>query len=136
MASLLSTHPLTHWLATVVHARRQWQWLLFVLICVVCYLAVAPQPPKAADLGWDKMNHASAFAALTFAGCLGFPGSRRAVLVGMLALGGLIEIVQYFVPGRSSDWVDLGADVIGMAMGLALALLALGLARLAGPRPV
>jgi VanZ family protein len=119
-------------LAHVIHARRPWQLLLFVLVVLVCYLAVAPQPPRNVDLGWDKLNHASAFAALTLAGCFGFPGSRRAVLgvlLGILALGVLIEIVQYYVPGRSSEWLDLGADAVGMAIGATLALVALRLFR-------
>ena len=119
-------------MAAVIHARRPWQLLLFVLVVLVCYLAVAPQPPRDVDLGWDKLNHASAFAALSLAGCFGFPGSRRAVLgvlLGILALGVLIEIVQYYVPGRSSEWLDLGADAIGMAIGATLALVALRLFR-------
>lgn len=118
-----------------VSARRQWQLLLFVLIGVVLYLAVTPAPPTTIDLGWDKLNHLTAFAALTFAGCLGFSGERRMlwrVLPGMLALGVLIEIAQYFVPGRSCEWLDLGADAVGIVCGAACALLAQALARRAG----
>jgi VanZ family protein len=132
MSSSLPVNPPAHWLATLIAARRPWQWLLFVMVGVVCYLAMAPHPPKDADLGWDKLNHASAFAALALAGCFGFPGSRRAVLgvlLGLLALGGLIEIVQYFVPGRSCDWHDLLADTIGIICGAVLALIVLKLGR-------
>lgn len=132
MNSSPQTHPLARTLAAAIHAQRHWQMLLFVLIGVVCYLAVTPEPPRAADLGWDKLNHLTAFAALTFTGCLGFPGGRRVVfgvLPGMLALGGLIEVIQYFVPGRSSDWLDLGADAIGIACGAVLALSVMALAR-------
>jgi VanZ family protein len=128
-------HPLARMLSAAVNARRPWQVLLVVLTAVVLYLAIDPSPPKGADLGWDKLNHASAFAALTFAGCLGFPGDRRvlwAVLLGMLALGGLIEIAQYFVPGRSCEWLDLGADAVGIVCGAGCALLAQALARRVG----
>ena len=38
-------------------------------------------------------------------------------------MGGLIEIAQYFVPGRSSEWGDLLADAGGAVTGAALALL-------------
>ncbi len=132
MSSAPQTHPLARTLAAAINAHRQWQMLLFVLVGVVLYLAVTPEPPKPADLGWDKLNHLAAFAALTFAGCLGFPGVQRVVwrvLPGMLALGGLIEIVQYFVPGRSCEWLDLGADALGIAFGAALALSVWALAR-------
>lgn len=130
-----SSHPLARTLTAAVNARRQWQLLLFALIGVVFYLAVSPAPPKSVDFGWDKLNHLAAFAALTFAGCLGFPGERRVVwgvMLGMLALGGLIEIAQYFVPSRSSEWLDLGADAVGIVCGAACALLAQALARRAG----
>lgn len=135
MNSSSQTHPIARALAAAANARRRWQMLLFVLVGGVFYLAVAPEPPKTADLGWDKFNHMAAFAALTFAGCLGFPGLRTAVwgvLPGMLALGGLIEAVQYFVPGRSCEWLDLGADAVGIASGAMLALSVRVLARRAG----
>jgi VanZ family protein len=31
--------------------------------------------------------------------------------------GGAIEIVQLYVPGRSSEWFDLLADAIGISLG-------------------
>ncbi len=135
MSSPLPTPLWTRWLAAALHHQRPWQLLLCVLIAVVSYLAITPTPPLATDLGWDKLNHLAAFAALTFTGCLGFPGARRVmwgVLPGMLVLGGLIEVVQYFVPGRSSEWLDLVADALGIALGAALALSLRTLARNAG----
>ena len=119
-------------LDTVLRLHRPWQLLLWVLIGTVCYLALTPAPPKALSLGWDKANHAAAFAALTLSGCFGFPGSRRvvlAVLIALLAFGGLIEILQAYVPGRDSDWADLLADAVGILGGLVLALYALRLSR-------
>jgi len=120
-ASLSPNRPLARRFASLIQASRTWQCLLFVLVCAVCYLAVTPTPPKEADLGWDKLNHTLAFASLAVAGGLAFPGSRWQlvrVLLGLLALGALIEIVQYFVPGRSCEWSDLLADGVGIAIGL------------------
>jgi len=117
-------------------ARRPWQFLLLVLTGAVCFLALTPSPSKQVDLGWDKLNHAAAFAALSLSGCFGFPGSRRAVLgvtLALLGLGGLIEILQLFVPGRSSEWGDLAADALGIALGTALALGALKVAQRVAP---
>ena len=135
MKSSPQTHPLARTLGAALNATRPWQVLLVVLIGVVSYLAVTPTPPHTADLGWDKLNHMAAFTALTFTGCLGFPGTRRllwGVLPGMLVLGVLIEVAQYFVPGRSCEWLDLGADAVGIACGAALALYIWVLARKAG----
>lgn len=125
MTSLHAARGILRFLDPIVHAQRRWQLVLAVLTVVVCYLAITPAPPQSFDLGWDKINHASAFAALTVSACFGFPGSRRRVLLvmlGLLALGGLIEVVQYFVPGRDSDWHDVVADALGMAVGAFIAL--------------
>ncbi|MCF8211548.1 MAG: VanZ family protein [Rhodoferax sp.] len=110
---------------------RAWQVALAVLIAAVCYLALSPNPPQSADLGWDKLNHLAAFSALAFAGTLGFPVGalkRTLVLVGVLAVGILIEVVQAFVPGRASEWGDLLADSVGIVVGAVLASVVLKLA--------
>jgi VanZ family protein len=111
--------------AATLHARRRWQVLLALLVAVVLYLALSPMPPREVTLGWDKFNHAAAFTALTIAGCFAFGGSRRGLLLmllGVFALGGAIELLQLYVPGRSSEWEDLLADAVGMVAGLAVAL--------------
>lgn len=102
-----------------------------MLFVTVSYLALTPSPSTGVDLGWDKLNHASAFAALAFAACLGWPEmryGRAPMLAALLAYGGAIEIIQLFVPGRSCEWGDLLADAVGISLG---ALLAAGVLRLA-----
>lgn len=119
-------------LAAATRNQRPWRLLLLVLIVAVLVLALIPSPTKGTSLGWDKLNHAVAFAALTVSGCLGFPGSRRtvlALLLALLAFGGLIEVLQYFVPGRDSEWADLLADAVGLGCGAVLAPGALRTAR-------
>jgi VanZ family protein len=137
MASSQATSRLAGVLATITHARRLWQVLFCALTATVLYLALSPSPPAQVDLGWDKLNHATAFAALTISGCFAFPGSRKVVLLvllGVVALGGLIEILQAYVPGRDSDWFDLVADSVGMLFGAFIALPLLWLTRAHAPR--
>ena len=137
MASSQAPSRLASVLAAITHTRRPWQVLFCALTAVVLYLALSPNPPTQVDLGWDKLNHASAFAALTISGCFGFPGSWRVVLMvllGVVALGGLIEIVQAHVPGRSSDWFDLVADSVGMLCGAMVALPLLWITRARMPQ--
>jgi VanZ family protein len=88
-------------------------------LAVVSYLALTPTPPREADLGWDKLNHFSAFATLTVLAGIGWLQPRRAALA-LLAYGGLIELLQTQVPGRSAEWTDLAADGIGILIGLML----------------
>jgi len=109
---------------------RLWRTLLVLLLLVVSYLALTPSSQGGLDLGWDKLNHISAFVALAFAAWLGFDGSRRGQRLWMLTLlvyGGAIELIQLFVPGRSCEWGDLLADAIGISLG---ALLAAAMTRL------
>lgn len=132
MSSVAPLPRLKQRLVRIVHTRRPWQWLLGVLALVVCYLAFSPRPPSNLSIGWDKLNHAAAFIALSFSACLAFPGRRRHMLlaaVGLFLFGAVIEVVQLFVPGRDCEWEDLLADSVGIAIGALIALALLRAAR-------
>jgi VanZ family protein len=107
-------------------AMGRWRWLLVGLAVTVSWLALSPAPPDGLDTGWDKLNHAGAFAALTVAAIFALPRSRRSLwllLAGLLCFGGAIEIAQSFTPTRSAEWGDLLADAVGMAAGVFAAML-------------
>lgn len=113
---------------------KWWRWLLAGLVVTVIWLALSPAPPESVNTGWDKLNHAIAFTALTITAilaCPRSPGFRLLVMVALLGFGGLIEIAQSFTPTRSAEWGDLLADSVGMAAGTALAMLGSRLARFA-----
>ncbi|GEM_PF-5939607 len=69
-------------------------------------------------------EHGFSFAALSLVG-VAAAGSRRWIWpVGMtLALGLAIEFAQRLVPGRAFEWEDIGADLEGVLVGLAAAML-------------
>ena len=98
----------------------------FVALAVaVGYLALTPAPSPDLSVGWDKANHALAFAALAFAADKGFGSKRGHRVVGALGLlgyGAAIEVAQYFLPPRSCDWHDLVADAAGIAVGIGVSL--------------
>ncbi len=117
-------HRLALTLSTAANATRAWRVLLALLIVFVSWLALTPRPPPEIDFGWDKLNHMLAFAALGFSACLGCAGERRSCLrwsAALLAYGGLIEILQGFLPGRACEWGDLLGDALGIASGAVLA---------------
>jgi VanZ family protein len=137
---LASTEPIllsiARTFATTPAATRAWRWALGLLVVAVGYLALTPHPPEGIDTGWDKLNHVLAFMALAFCAGLSAPASlsaRRLSMCGLLAYGALIEVLQLYVPGRSSEWGDLLADAIGIALGAAIAASVLQFSRAPPP---
>lgn len=107
--------------------RKAWRVLAVVTLVSISWLAFTPNPPPAADLGWDKANHFTAFGTLAFLGmqCLRPRASRALwVLAAAFAFGVLIELVQSQIPGRDADAQDVVADMIGAGVGLAVHALA------------
>lgn len=79
----------------------------------------------------DKVGHFLAYAEIVLLGILGYPGRKAplAVLVGVAALGGLLEIGQTYVPGRSADIVDFAVNCLGMLAGYATTRIAGAISR-------
>jgi VanZ family protein len=128
----VTDRPAGRRLAAVVGNAVLWRYLLACLVVAIAWLALTPSPPEQFSTGWDKANHALAFAVLTCSGRFAYPGSKvrlLAVVCAVVAFGGFIEIAQLFVPGRSSDIEDLLADSIGAAIGALLGAVVLRLAR-------
>jgi VanZ family protein len=100
-------------------------WLLAALTWAasIACLSLIPSPPQMPGLlGWDKLQHAGAYALLTL---LIAQALRRSVLGTMgaawwpagltaVAFGGLLEILQLLMQaGRTAEWWDLLADALG-----------------------
>ncbi|EJL83836.1 putative integral membrane protein [Polaromonas sp. CF318] len=73
---------------------------------------------------WDKLAHLLTFAVVGMAAGLagGMRGWRMALscLAGALLVGGMDELHQMFLPGRSASWADLAADAAGGLLGAAV----------------
>lgn len=73
---------------------------------------------------WDKLAHLLTFAVVGMAAGLagGMRGWRMVMccLAGALLVGGMDEIHQIFLPGRSASWADLAADAAGGLLGAAV----------------
>ena len=114
MKSLLSVF-------TAPERRQLWRYLFTVLLAVISWLALSAAPPKTIDTGWDKSNHALAFASLAFTAVWGFwqqPRQWPRLIAVLVAYGIGIEIAQSFLPPRQADWHDVVADSVGIALGL------------------
>ncbi len=101
--------------------QRLWRALFLVLVIAITYLALVPDPPRGISTGWDKSNHALAFASLAFVAVWAFWQALSQwprLVAALLAYGGAIEIAQSYLPPRSGEWFDLLADAVGIAIGL------------------
>lgn len=100
-------------------------WAASAVVWTACVLGMAISPMS--KMEWvvatltDKTLHGIAFAVGTVVWANAFRtiSSYMAVPVALgagisLLLGGLIEFLQRFVPGRSPDFADVLADVIGI----------------------
>ena len=103
--------------------RPYCRWAFAVTLVVVLALALAPPQVPLPDTGWDKVNHALAFAVLAVLGLLSYPERKAALLAGLLVYGGAVELLQGLTDYRTAEWLDWGADSVGLVFGSMLARL-------------
>ena len=105
--------------------------LIFWMCCVALnVLALSPAPYLPPDLlnVWDKAQHAFGFGVLAFWAVLAYTSvSKFRIGMLLLAMGGLIEVMQHLSAYRFGDWQDAVADGVGVLLGLGLVV---GLIRL------
>jgi len=85
---------------------------------------LVPQPPPSLDTGWDKLNHLLAFTAPTMAGLAALRRDtmprRMALCAALLMWGGMLELLQGWLPPRTTDPADWLADALGVLLGVAI----------------
>ena len=103
---------------------RKYFVLAFWLAAAFAFvMATLPQPPTLSGQPSDKVQHVIAFSVLTGLAFTALPWKRRLLIVlGLIAFGALIEIVQ-LIPAlhRESDWMDLLADSAAVLVVASLA---------------
>ena len=104
--------------------------VLVAVIIVGLVLMLQPLPPGSWTEHWfdgaDKVFHLAFFALLWFLGLQARLASGKVIAVGLLLLGGGIELAQAgFTTTRSASWADMVADAAGLLLGAALARWAL-----------
>ncbi|PWG15839.1 teicoplanin resistance protein VanZ [Salibaculum griseiflavum] len=92
------------------------------LAVVIAYLTLSPDAPGLDERSPDKLYHAIAFAALVFPSAFLRPRGLGWVIPAALVFGGAIELIQPWV-GRSGEWGDFAADLVGVGLGVTAGLL-------------
>jgi VanZ family protein len=126
-----------------VSSTRAWLWgPVFVYMAAIFFVSGMPEPPSPPGLS-DKTGHFAAYGGLaltalraTSGGALaGVQPATVAAAWGIATLfGASDEFHQRFVPGRTADLADLGADALGAAVAMGVAWVSAILRRSARPR--
>jgi len=82
-------------------------------------LSLLPAPDMPHFAGSDKLHHALAYFACMF--CWGqlypLPLQRLKLAIAFVAMGVMLECIQYFTPTRSFEFLDMLADAVGAIAG-------------------
>ena len=108
--------------------RNTWLCLSGLLVAGVVWGSLQTQVPGLTPAGYDKVVHLSTYLLLAvwFTGLVP-RASYGWVVVGLLVLGGLMEILQGAMhAGRDRDIYDMLANTGGIATGVLLAWLLTG----------
>lgn len=92
-------------------------------VCIVFYYSLRPQVEFPVDF-WnaDKMYHCAAYGWLAVLPMIGFAMRCFALTaaLSMIILGVLLEIGQYYIPGRMFSLSDIIANSLGALLGVFL----------------
>jgi VanZ family protein len=104
--------------------RRLAARLFWPGVALIAWGELTPDPPAISQHIWDKAEHFIAYFGLAAMATLVI-GLRRSLawaILGVIALGGLLEILQALL-GRDAEFGDFIANTIGALTGLAVAAL-------------
>lgn len=105
----------------------KWSRIILILwgisICIVICYSLIPQVDFPIDF-WnaDKLYHCTAYMWLALLPMIGFAIRRLALpaALSMIILGVLLEIGQYYIPGRTFSLLDITANSLGVILGIFL----------------
>jgi VanZ family protein len=97
---------------------------LVLVLLAIGYLSITPT--TSISVGNDKVGHFIAYAVLMInIGLVTLPKMKsfRVGIVFAVCYGMLMEIGQYFVPGRTFSMYDMLANVSGVLIGIGISIL-------------
>ena len=95
-------------------ARRLALWAFWPALILVVWGELTPHPPRI-DAP-DKLLHFLAYFGLSGIATTALSRHVVAIVVGLIALGGALEILQMFT-GRDAEWLDEAANAVGAVLG-------------------
>lgn len=109
------------------------RWLFWPTLALVIWGELTPQLPDFVPHAPDKVLHFTAYFVLAALAVLFLRtrGAAVGAILGLVALGGMLEILQGLT-GRDPEWLDELANACGAGLG---AIAGFVLNRLVGPGP-
>ncbi|MDX2320589.1 MAG: VanZ family protein [Moritella sp.] len=105
----------------VLNKYKLWFRLLLILVIfTICILAFGQPATNIPQLGYDKLNHFIAFAALALLFDYSFPNRTITLFISLLGFGIFIELIQGMTFSRTPSHWDIIADLIGIISYLIL----------------
>ena len=103
--------------------QRLWLTLGFLLIGLIWYLSLTPDPPDTGIEQGDKLGHFLAYGLLMgwFAQIYQRRRARLGLMLVFIAMGVLLEFIQGMLGYRSYSYADMAANTTGVVLGLLLA---------------
>lgn len=101
---------------------KSWLGAFWACALAILVLALIPVTEKTPSTGWDVNDHALAFTLLTALGLRAYPRQLVNVVLGLIAFGLFIEVLQSFTPHRVGEWRDVFTNCFGIALGCMLDL--------------
>ena len=108
---------------------RRLRWIgVGVVAFAIVYFSVITVPETPAEAGplWDKQLHFAAYGVLSLALAYATTEYRRrvwvragVVIVAVVVFGGLVELLQGFVPHRYPSALDFLSNVLGVILASA-----------------
>jgi VanZ family protein len=115
-------------MSITTQSRPSLRTITRILFCLaaaaVTVLSLLPQRDLPKVGVSDKLEHALSYFVLAILGSFGFrePRGLLYLFVLLCAMGGAVELLQAFSPGRSPDVFDALANATGAAAGILVAL--------------
>jgi VanZ family protein len=99
--------------------RKIWLAMFGISVTAVTVLSLLPKVPIP-NHGIDKIEHFVAYLAVGASGSLATaaPIKRVHLLLVLIALACCLELLQYFIPGRTPGIRDALASILGAAAGI------------------
>ena len=106
-----------------IQHRRLWLILGWVLVLLVVYLSLTPNPIQVPVEEGDKVGHVLAYGTLMiwFANLYPATSRRMAFALAFVAAGVALEFVQGWTGYRTFELADMVADAAGVAAGWVIA---------------